>query len=300
MFKRTLIVIVVLVSGGLLSACGGGKLAKDLTPIPTLPKGEEPTLVDALQGGGTAAAPTAEPSAGGGGQTDQAQLVTLGKDTFTSNCSGCHGAQDGAGPAFAGMAERAATRVAGMTAEEYIHQSVVDPGAFVVDGFPNIMPKDFSTQLSDQQINGLVAYIVAESGGGSTSGAASTPEATVAQAATAAPTAEATTESTEEATPEATEETVQSGDPANGETLFSQTCSGCHGAQDGAGPALTGIGERAATRVAGMTAADYLHQAIVDPSAYVVESFSNIMPKTFAGQFTDEQINDLVAYLLTQ
>ncbi len=60
------------------------------------------------------------------------------------------------------------------------------------------------------------------------------------------------------------------------------------------------MGERAATRVDDMTAEEYLHESIVDPSAYVVDGFADIMPKSFADQFSDQELNDLVAYILTQ
>jgi mono/diheme cytochrome c family protein len=295
--------MVLLLMAALLSACGQSKLAKNLTPIPTLPPATEPTLVDALQGG------TATPAqAASGGQLTQDQLVAMGKNLFSTNCSACHGAQDGAGPAFVGMVDRAATREQGKTAEQYIHESIVDPSAYVVSGFSDIMPKDFATKFSAQEIDALVAYIVADSG---TGGAQATPEGTP-QAApttegTTAPTTEATTATTTEATtapttaPTTEAAATPVGDPAAGEQLFAANCSPCHGAQDGVGPALTGMGQRAATRISGMSAADYIHQSIVDPSAYVVSGFSdNVMPQNFGDKFSAQEISDLIAYILTQ
>jgi mono/diheme cytochrome c family protein len=291
--------MVMLLMAALLSACGESKLAKNLTPIPTLPPGTEPTLVDVLQAG------TATPAqAASGGQMTQDQLVAMGKDLFSTDCSACHGAQNGAGPAFTGMAERAATREQGKTAEQYIHESIVDPSAYVVDGFPDIMPKDFATKFSDQQINALVAYIIADSGGGAQAAPTEQPttEAAPTTEATTAPTAEATAAPTTEATTAPTEAAATpAGDPAAGEQLFATNCSPCHGAQDGVGPALTGMGQRAATRIAGMSAADYIDQSIVDPSAYVVSGFpDNVMPKNFADKFSAQDISDLIAYILTQ
>ncbi len=288
MFKRTWILwMVMLVMAALLSACGGSKLAENLTPIPTLPPGNEPELVAALQG----QTATPETTAESGGAMSQDELVSTGKDIFSSTCAACHGEDDGAGPGFAGMAGRAATREAGKTAEEYLHESIVDPSAYVVDGFADIMPKEFADQFSDQELKALVAYIMADSGGGE---AEATPESTIQ--------VEPTEQATEEAAPtaEATEAAAPAGDPAAGEQLFEASCGACHGAEDGAGPALTGMGERAATRVDGMTAEEYLHESIVDPSAYVVDGFADIMPKGFADQFSDQELSDLVAYILTQ
>jgi cytochrome c2 len=44
----------------------------------------------------------------------------------------------------------------------------------------------------------------------------------------------------------------------------------------------------------------YIHTSIIDPSAYVVPGFpDDLMPKVYAQILTEEEINNLVAYLLT-
>jgi len=277
MGKRTWIVLLTALALGLLvSACGTNELATELTPIPTLAPGETPALVDALMQAPATEEATAE---AGGGEGGADALVAAGEKLFTSTCAGCHGAQDGAGPALTGMADHAATRVEGTSAEDYIHESIVDPSAHVVEGFADIMPKQYGTQFSEDELNSLVAYIMhaGSAGGGEEAEATEEPEA----------------EATEEAA-------AAAGDPAAGKDLFTQNCAGCHGAQDGAGPALTGMGERAATRVEGMSAEDYLHEAIVDPSAHVVEGFGDIMPKQYGTQFSEDEIANLIAYILEQ
>ncbi len=278
MGKRTWIVLLTALALGLLaSACGTNDLATELTPIPTLAPGETPALADAIAQAPATEEATAEAGDGEGGED---ALVTAGEELFSSACAGCHGAQDGAGPALTGMADRAATRVEGMSAEDYIHESIVDPSAHVVEGFADIMPKQYGDQYSEDELSSLVAYIMhaGAAGGGEEA------------------------EATEEPDAEATEEAGAAieGDPAAGEDLFTQNCAGCHGAQDGAGPALTGMGERAATRVEGMSAEDYLHESIVDPSAHVVEGFADIMPKQYGTQFSEDEIADLIAYILEQ
>ena len=61
-----------------------------------------------------------------------------------------------------------------------------------------------------------------------------------------------------------------------------------------------GLATRAQTRVAGMSAADYIHQSIVEPNAYVVEPFAEgLMYQNYGTDLTEQEINDLVAYTLT-
>ena len=83
-------------------------------------------------------------------------------------------------------------------------------------------------------------------------------------------------------------------------------CSACH-SLDGSvgkgvtqGPSFQGISERAGDRVPELSAVEYLRQSIVDPSAYVVEGFGDNMPKSFRLFLSEEDIDDLVAFLLTQ
>lgn len=123
------------------------------------------------------------------------------------------------------------------------------------------------------------------------------PTDTPAPTATSAP-------PTETAVPTEEPSTEAVGDPVNGQALFVQNaCNACHNVDSETmlvGPGLLHLGERAATRQEGMSAYDYLHQSIVDPNAYVVEGFApNMMPPTFGTTLTEDQINDIIAYLLT-
>ena len=42
---------------------------------------------------------------------------------------------------------------------DYIRESIVDPSAEVVQGFPDIMPKDYGSQLSSKELADLVAFL---------------------------------------------------------------------------------------------------------------------------------------------
>jgi hypothetical protein len=47
-----------------------------------------------------------------------------------------------------------------MSAEEYIRQSILDPGAFVVPGYQDSMPRDLGRDLSPTDLDALVAYLL--------------------------------------------------------------------------------------------------------------------------------------------
>ena len=99
-------------------------------------------------------------------------------------------------------------------------------------------------------------------------------------------------------------------DPLNGAMLFgtfqdaaNYSCSNCHlsdSEKENLGPGLLNIKDRAATRIAGMTAAEYIYQSIVDSKAYTVEGFDpELMPQNWAEIYSDLEIFDIVAYLMT-
>jgi mono/diheme cytochrome c family protein len=100
------------------------------------------------------------------------------------------------------------------------------------------------------------------------------------------------------------------GDEAAGEELFAQTlignqpgCSTCHSLEPGGagvGPSLATIGAEAGSRVSGMSAEEYLRQSIEEPNAHIAEGFAaGIMPAALADALSAQQLNDMVAYLLT-
>ena len=50
-------------------------------------------------------------------------------------------------------------RVPGMSAEDYLRQSITDPGAYVVPGYPDSMPRGLARDLSPEDLAALVAYL---------------------------------------------------------------------------------------------------------------------------------------------
>ena len=94
--------------------------------------------------------------------------VSRGQVVYQSNiCGACHtlGSLSAgvAGPNLTQVGSTAASRLPDLSAEAYIRQSILDPNAFVVDGFtPDVMPKNFGELLSTSQLDDLVAFLLAQ------------------------------------------------------------------------------------------------------------------------------------------
>jgi cytochrome c2 len=100
------------------------------------------------------------------------------------------------------------------------------------------------------------------------------------------------------------------GDVERGAQLFAQgqgeipPCSTCHQTVTGQfsftiGPNLDGISERAGTQVDGLTREAYLRQSILEPERYIVSGYRDIMYLDYGAYLTEQNIQDLIAYLLT-
>jgi cytochrome c oxidase subunit 4 len=98
---------------------------------------------------------------------------------------------------------------------------------------------------------------------------------------------------------------VTPGKTIAGGQLFAQYgCGGCHTVTDiptargTLGPGLDGLAHRAARRLPGMPADDYIRQAVAAPDAYVVKGYFNLMP-SLREQMQPEEFAVLLSWLLT-
>lgn len=79
-------------------------------------------------------------------------------------CTLCHtvdGSQ-GSAPTFKGLfgASRPLESGEFVTADEnYLRNSIIDPGSQIVQGYSNLMPPDFEETLTAEQIDDIIAYI---------------------------------------------------------------------------------------------------------------------------------------------
>jgi mono/diheme cytochrome c family protein len=217
------------------------------------------------------------------GEVSAEQLIEAGEELYAGagGCTACHGlgtrapnlltAQGSEGP----IGARCADRVPGEDCKAYLHRSMVEPNAHVVEGFQPIMP-DMSRTLSDAQIWSMVAYLQSQGG-----------EVTVTSSDLAAASADTAPAAGGAAGPSATT------DP---ETLIRELqCIACHklGAEgQEVGPPFDGIGARLSP--------DEIRGAILDPAATVspgYEQFAGVMPPNFGTRLTAAQLEALVSFL---
>lgn len=112
---------------------------------------------------------------------------------------------------------------------------------------------------------------------------------------------------------ESTTDPLEIGDPKRGRQIFENGgekyadkpqyhCIRCHSLDggEGYGPSLQGISEQAGDRVPELSAVEYLRQSILEPDAFIIEGFSHSMGRIHSVLLNEEEIDDLIAFMLTQ
>src|SRR2546422_2582786 len=222
-----------------------------------------------------------------GGDVTPAQLVRIGEETFKTKgtCEICHriGQPGTRAPDLAGIGARAATRKPGMSPKQYLIESLLEPSAYLVPGYPPIMPKVDRPPLglNRSEVWALVAFL--ESLGGTVDVKLDDIPKTAGAAATAG----------------GAPELKIPGDPKGGEQVFAGkgTCIACHKAgKIGASPVGPDL-----SQIARIQTPDYIMKKILDPASVgTVAGFPpNVMPKDLGTRLTAREYTDLVAFLLT-
>jgi mono/diheme cytochrome c family protein len=93
-----------------------------------------------------------------------AQGAVEGQTVFlTKGCTGCHtraGVSEGfIGPDLTDLADRAGDRVDGLTADEYVRQSVLEPQAYIVSGYGGQMPV---LPVDAPELDALVEFLLSD------------------------------------------------------------------------------------------------------------------------------------------
>lgn len=99
------------------------------------------------------------------GCPDGESLAECGATVYTrAGCNACHSVDGsrGVGPTFQGLygAQRPIEGASPVEADEtYLRESIINPAAKVVEGYPNVMPGNYGQSLDEEQLNALIAYI---------------------------------------------------------------------------------------------------------------------------------------------
>jgi cytochrome c553 len=219
------------------------------------------------------------------------ELAALGEEVLRSaesGCLACHGlGQEGLrAPDLAGIGGQAAEREPGKSAEQYLRESLVDPCAFVVEGYDCIMPPTLAQALGPAKVTAVIAYL--QSQGGEITVSLSGDEA-IAEA------------------PDASGSGAVGVTGSTAEEIFANaapSCTTCHqleavGASGAVGPDLSQVGARLSL--------DQIRESILLPNAVVAETCpgdvpcpEGVMPQTYGEQLSALQLETLVKFLSEQ
>ena len=89
--------------------------------------------------------------------------VARGRQVYRAlNCGSCHEPNllgQRIGPPLDHIGSVAATRRPELSAEAYLRMSITDPGAYVVPGYTDSMPRGLDRSLSPEDLDALIAYL---------------------------------------------------------------------------------------------------------------------------------------------
>jgi mono/diheme cytochrome c family protein len=224
------------------------------------------------------------------------ELVAAGEDLYqgAGGCVACHGLgtrapnilTDEGGTGQIGA--RCGSREPSKDCKTYLHEALVQPMEYIVEGYEPIMP-DMSRTLSPPQIWALVAYL--ESLGGTVD--------VTAEDLGPQPGGEDRAPGSEPASGRAptagSAGAIAAGSTDAMEIWNAGGCAACHQLDGEGGPIGPALDDLGATRDR-----EYIRRAILDPGADIAEGYEQVggvMPATFGGSLTAAQLEALVDML---
>jgi mono/diheme cytochrome c family protein len=225
-----------------------------------------------------------------GGNVTPAQLIKAGEEIYKTKgtCEICHkiGQKGTRAPDLAGVGARAPKAKPGTSGKQYLIESLINPGAFIVEGYPPIMPAVDKPPiaLNRSEVWALTAFL--ESLGGTVDVTLNDIPATVGAGGGGGGAAAAA-------------EVKIPGDAKVGKAVFlgKGTCMACHKAGDIPG---TPVGPDL-SQIAKIQTPDYIMRKILDPKGMgtVANYPPGVMPQDFGTRLAAKEYVDLVAFLLT-
>ena len=210
------------------------------------------------------------------------ELAAIGEDIFVGvgGCTACHGLGTRAPDLVGTIGNICATRQPELSCKEYLWESLVNPLAYVVEGFQPIM-LDQSRTLSQAELWTLVAFL--ESQGGEIT--VNADDFTAALAA----------DDAAEAAPVAAVPTDPSHVDARG-LIETYGCLACH--------SIDGQGGQVGPPFEDLRGQDpeFIREGILDPNATINEEFSafaGTMPPTFGDMLAEAELEALIQFLAT-
>lgn len=93
------------------------------------------------------------------------ELVAIGEEIYhgAGGCETCHGLGTRAPQLLGEIGRRCGNRRPDRGCEEYLHESLVSPRSYVVEGFQPIMP-NMGGRLSEEEIWAVVAFLQSQGG----------------------------------------------------------------------------------------------------------------------------------------
>ena len=140
---------------------GGGSTVFGFTPTPAAAPPPTPTVTPKPEPGPIGPVNTTPLPPGTPGDGDAGPGLTV---FVNAGCTACHTidsvpeAVGEIGPNLSAVASTAGSRVNGLTAEQYLRQSVMEPSEFLVEDYDNLMPAGLVPDQAD--FDNLIAYLL--------------------------------------------------------------------------------------------------------------------------------------------